>query len=107
LTGEEFTERYFDQMEILLGMRSEAPTPAPQPAAPSPRLQAPVASGPMVSAPPTRDSQSWSSGRPLGETRTRLTAEEMDLAERLGLEPAEYLRQKEKLMRLKQAGAIQ
>jgi hypothetical protein len=43
----------------------------------------------------------------MGDMRTKLSPEELDLADRLNLAPEEYLRQKEKLIRLKQAGAIQ
>jgi hypothetical protein len=111
--GSEFSDAYFAHIESFLGLRQEE-TPTPQPAppqytappqftppAPSPRPQAPP-----VSAPISRESLSWSSGRPTN-SRMPLTGEEIDIAQTLGLDPQEYARQKEKLQRLKAAGAIQ
>src|SRR5262249_36969593 len=63
-----------------------APTPAPAPRNP-PRQQ--TYGGPPVSAPPTRDVPSWTSGRPASQP-TRLTAEEVELARGLGISLEEY-----------------
>jgi len=83
--GSEFSEKYFDRMEVLLGLKPEAqpvsngqaerpaPPPPPRAAAP-PRQQAPY-----VSAPPTREVPSMSTGRP-ANSRITLTAEETEFA---------------------------
>jgi len=113
-TGEEFTDPYFDRMEVLLGFKraaqphgngaqrdsiptepvnvSASPPPppprdtAPHTLAPPVRRQVPAA---PVSAPPTRDAPSMVSGRPTGEP-LRLTREQQDIARSLGLSDEEY-----------------
>jgi hypothetical protein len=62
--------------------------------------------GAPVSAPPTREALSMSTGRPTNEP-TRLTVEEVQLARSLGISEDEYKAQKAKMNRLKAAGAIQ
>jgi hypothetical protein len=119
--GSEFTERYFDRMEILLGLRQE-PTPAPVVAPPDhPRLRedrgqatAPRNSAPVrkqqyaapVSAPPTREPPSMVTGRSRS-FRQPLTTDELHIAQQCGQTPEQYQEQKEKMQRLKAAGAIQ
>jgi hypothetical protein len=106
--GEEFTDRYFDRMEELLGFRPPAKSNGGNGgSALTPRAAAPVRqySGPAVSAPPTRDVPSFSTGRPTGEL-SRLTTEEAALARSLEISPQEYAEQKQKMARLKQAGVI-
>jgi len=120
-TGEEFTEKYFDRMESLLGFQQPpaqtktAPTvnghaPVSAPTAP-PRDAAPVRqqqqrSGPPVSAPPTRDVPSFASGRPTTR-RAPLTETELQIAKNSGISPEEYQLQKEKMLQLQAAGVIQ
>src|SRR5262249_6543734 len=79
---------FIDTVERYLGLRQQAPTngnghdratPMSAPT-PAPRHSMPLGqqySGPAVSAPPSRDPPSWSSGRPMN-TRAPLTAAERD-----------------------------
>jgi hypothetical protein len=78
-------------------------TPAPRNGTP----QRPVVQrqGAPVSAPPTREAPSMTTGRPT--TDTRLTSEEIALAKSLGITTQEYQEQKAKMRRLQQAGVIQ
>jgi hypothetical protein len=125
-TGEEFTEKYFDRMEHLLGFQQQPPAqpkPAPTqenkvnghapvsaPTAP-PRDAAPVRQqqqrpGPSVSAPPTRTAPSMTTGKP-PHSQPQLTAEEVALAASLRISLQEYAEQKDKMRRMQQAGIIQ
>ena len=113
----EWTDAYFDRMESLLGLKpamngngqvhERPPMSAPTP---TPRHSAPVRQqnygGPPVSAPPSRDAPSWTTGRPMS-TRAPLTAAEVDIARAAGISVEEYARQKEKMEKLKAAGVIQ
>lgn len=117
-TGEEFTEPYFDRMEALLGVEREMrsygngaqpdtiPT-EPQQRDTAPRTSAPPvrrqASAGLVSAPPTRDVLSMTSGRPASEP-LRLTREEQELARTLGLTDSQYIEGKKRMMAEKAAG---
>jgi hypothetical protein len=120
-TGEELTDKYFDRMEAFLGLRQNAPKPATNghsaPAAPrtapaaAPRNPTPMRQqqqrpGPSVSAPPTREVPSMASGRPVGR-RVPLTADEIQIAANSGISQEEYATQKEKMARLRAAGAVQ
>jgi hypothetical protein len=124
-TGEELTEKYFDRMDHLLGFRQQQPAqPKPAPtqenkvnghapvsAPAAPRDAAPVRQqqqrpGPSVSAPPTRTAPSMTTGRPINH-HPPLTADEVALAAHLKISPEEYALQKDKMQRLKAAGAIQ
>jgi hypothetical protein len=120
-TGEELTDRYFDRMEAFLGLKQNVPKPAtnghtspaaPRPAPataprnPTPMRQQQQRPGPSVSAPPTREVPSMASGRPVGR-RLPLNAEELQIAQSLGLSAEEYQTQKEKMERLRAAGAVQ
>jgi hypothetical protein len=110
--GSEFTERYFDRMEILLGIKQEQPRqvqerpPVTNAAAtgngapPRRQMAAPV------SAPPTRDVPSMSTGKSRN-FRQPLTADELHIAQACGQTPEQYQAEKEKMMRLKASGVIQ
>src|SRR5262245_7233962 len=119
--GEEFTEPYFDRMEQMLGFKQEQrpPQPRPQPNGngqlppdhnrqqAAPRNAAPVQrqqyAGPPVSAPPTRDAPSMTTGRAPSEPM-RLTNEELELARTLKLSPQEYAEGKKRMLREKGEG---
>jgi hypothetical protein len=119
--GGQFTDLYFDRMESLLGFRQQQqPKPSsnghaapaaprnPPPAAPA-RNGAPARqqyTGPSVSAPPTREVPSFASGRPTSR-RAPLSENELQIAKNSGISPEEYQLQKQKMERLKAAGAIQ
>jgi hypothetical protein len=125
-TGEEFTEKYFDRMESLLGFQQQPPAqtktaptqdnkvnghapvsaPAEPPRNPTPVRQQQQRSGPPVSAPPTRDVPSLASGRPTTR-RVPLTEVELQIAKNSGISPEEYQLQKEKMLQLQAAGVIQ
>jgi hypothetical protein len=100
-TGEEHTPRYLERLEFHLGMRQQPQ--APRNAAPAPRQQY---KGPPMSAPPHRDPPSYTTGRPTS-FRAPLTQAEKDMAVASGISEQEYAKQKEKMMRLQAAGAIQ
>jgi hypothetical protein len=114
--GQQFTDPYFDRMESLLGFRKQQqPKPASNghaaPAAAPARNDGSVRQqqqrpGPSVSAPPTREVPSMASGRPVGR-RVPLTADELQIAQSLGISAEEYQTQKEKMERLRAAGAVQ
>jgi hypothetical protein len=93
-TGEEFTPRYFRAVEEHLGLRDEHPQRSAR--------VAPRHRGPAVSAPPTRESISLATGRPMRDTR--LSAEELSLAATIGITPEEYRLGKERMMREKGEG---
>src|SRR5262245_27471936 len=79
-TGAEGSDEYFDRMEHMLGLRHAEPLPEPRPLPERPRPSAPARprySGAPVSAPPSRDSHSMSTGRAVNE-RTPLTREELE-----------------------------
>src|SRR5262249_8925567 len=123
-TGEEMTEPYFDRMEVMLGLRQRTQpngngrtesAPAPAPARPvtvdRPPPQPPVqAEGRRmsvpVSAPPTREAPSMRTGRPVSY-RAPLTRDELEIAAASGQTPEQYQQQKEKMLRMKQAGELQ
>jgi hypothetical protein len=127
-TGEDMTPVYYDRMEQMLGLRQQPPVGAegrPQsngngqvesrPSAP-PRNEAPPdhsrgqaprrAMAAPVSAPPTREVPSMTTGR-APRHRAPLTADELQIAQQCGQTPEEYQQQKEKMQHLKQIGAIQ
>jgi hypothetical protein len=102
--GEEFTDPYYDRMEHALGLRHVAPQPEPQPLPERQRASTPARqNGPPVSAPPTRDSYSMSTGRPQGGP-TQLSGEERQLAKTLGLTDEQYRKGKERMLREKAGG---
>jgi hypothetical protein len=77
-----------------------APTPTPRAAPPQQRMAV------NVSAPPTREVPSYSTGRAPSH-RAPLTADELYIAQQSGQTPEQYQDQKEKLRRMKESGAIQ
>jgi hypothetical protein len=106
-TGAEGSDDYFERMEHMLGLRSVA-MPEPQPM-PERKVSAPTRpqySGAPVSAPPSRESPSYSTGRPV-TSQAPLTRDELEIARASRISPQEYQKQKEKMLRLKAAGAIQ
>jgi hypothetical protein len=95
-TGDQdFGARYYDRLEHHLGLR---PQRQPQ--------QTRTVSRPVqqrqtsVSAPPTRDSVSLSTGRPTG--RVQLSGEERELAAMLGLSETDYATEKQRMLRTQQ-----
>jgi hypothetical protein len=109
--GSEFTDEYYDCMDRLLGLRQQAQpngNGSLQPAAQ--RQPAPVRQqqrvGAPVSAPPTREIPSMSTGRP-STFRAPLTAAQKEIARSSGISDREYSEQLEKMRRLQAAGAIQ
>src|SRR5262245_31844637 len=103
-TGAEGSDEYFDRMEHMLGLRHAEPLPEPRPL-PERTVSRPRYSGAPVSAPPTREAPSLSTGRASNE-RTPLTREELETARASKISPEEYQKQKQKMLRLKAAGVI-
>jgi hypothetical protein len=104
--GEADTDAHLDRMEGMLGLRHAAPQPEPAllPERPAQPRAAPVRQqGALVSAPPTRDSYSMSTGRPQGGP-TQLSGEERQLAKTLGLTDEQYRKGKERMLREKAGG---
>src|SRR5262245_38332334 len=111
-TGGEFTDPYFDRMEAMLfgatnGRAESRPSPAPStprqvepPRQPAARMSAPV------SAPPTREVPSMSTGRSPGY-RAPLSKDELEIAAACGQTPEQYQAQKERMMRMKANQEIQ
>lgn len=107
-TGQTFTDAYFERMEVLLGFKPETQQ---QPAA-SPQPQHSAA---PVSAPPTRDAPSMSTGRAPTPTKVTLSPEEREVAASIAQSRGmtqqeaerEYARQKLRMIQEKQAGNIQ
>jgi len=97
-TGQEFTDPYYDRMESMLGIapRTNGQTqPRPSPAPAAPRYEAPVRqqrSTVPMSAPPSRDVPSFSTGRPQGGP-VRLTDKQREAAQFSGVSEEEYARQ--------------
>jgi hypothetical protein len=96
-TGDdEFGARYYERLEHHLGLRPQR----------QPQQQARPASRPAVrqqtsvSAPPTRDSISMSTGRPTG--RVQLSSEEREFAAMVGLSDAEYAENKRRMLATQQ-----
>jgi hypothetical protein len=96
--GQEYTDLYFDKMNVLLGLKQEA-QPAPAPRAAPARRPAYVGS---FSAPPTREAPSMKTGRPL-ERQPQLSREELEVAQNSGISAEEYARQKAKWEAMKRA----
>jgi hypothetical protein len=103
--GEEWTDNYFGRMEELLGMRPEQPRNS-NGTQHQTRAAAVRYSGPPPSAPPHRDVPSMRTGRSQN-FRAPLTRAEVEIARASGISDGEYQTQKEKIMRMKQAGLHQ
>jgi hypothetical protein len=103
--GSEWTDAYFRKMEYLLGIsppqsnRDNPPTPRPAPV----RQQY---AGPPVSAMPSRDIPSMGTGRSQSY-REPMTAAEREIARSTGISDEQYMKGKERMLRLKAAGVIQ
>jgi len=114
--GEQFTEPYFDRMELLLGLRQQPQTNGgngherpsiEQPRVPAPQQRPqPRPMGANVSAPPTREVPSFSTGRPVGRMPP-LSKEELEVAAACGQTPEQYQAQKARMLKAKAEGAIQ
>jgi hypothetical protein len=112
--AEEYSPAYFERLEHHLGLRPVQDGPngqvaqmdrspierAKQTLNPQPQRQA---SAP-VSAPVSRESPSWSSGRPASETTLKLTPQEAELAATIGITPQQYLEGKKRMLREKGEG---
>jgi hypothetical protein len=87
-------------------VNGHAPVSAPT----APRTPTPVRqqqyNGGAASAPTSREVPSMASGRTVGR-RVPLTAEELQVAQNSGISAEEYQTQKEKMARLRAAGAVQ
>lgn len=101
-TGENGTPRYYFAMESLLELPQAEPSPQPQ------QQQASAPSRPAgaanVSAPPSRESPSMSTGRPVVSSKVTLSAEEREVARASGLSDEQYARGKQRMLREKAAG---
>jgi hypothetical protein len=120
--GQQFTDPYFDRMETLLGFKQQqqpkpsnnghaAPAAPRNPASAAPARNAPPVrqqqyNGGAVSAPTSREAPSMASGRPASR-RVPLNADELQIAQSLGISAEEYQTQKERMARLRAAGAVQ
>jgi hypothetical protein len=111
--GGQWTPEYFERMEVLLGLKQEQPRQVQERpvtnAAPATGNGAPPRRQPMavpVSAPPTREVPSFATGKSRS-FRQPLTADELHIAQACGQTAEQYQEQKEKMQRLKAAGAIQ
>jgi hypothetical protein len=112
-TGEEFTPRYIERIEHHLGMRRPQPSNGNGSAAPTPvqRQSAPVSApardrmAAPVSAPPTRDVPSMSTGRSQSGP-IRLTAAQIEIARASGISDEQYAENLKKMERMKAAGEL-
>jgi hypothetical protein len=103
---------FIPTLERHLGLRQQQPRPQPQPQQPQPqpRYEAPPArqqqrSNVPMSAPPTREAPSMSTGRSPSH-RVPLTAEQRDAARFSGISEQEYERQLRRMEAMKAAGAL-
>jgi hypothetical protein len=92
-TGEEFTQKYIDSMEVHLGMRSKEES-----ATRSERT--------VVSAPVSREAPSLKDGRPV-TTRITLTPDQRSAARMAGISEVEYAKQLIRMNEAKKNGLIQ
>jgi hypothetical protein len=106
-------DNFIPSIERHLGLRREQqPQPQPQPR-PQAQPQPQPRNGPVrqqristpVSAPPSREPASMSTGRPQS-FRAPLTAEEVEIARASGITPERYAQEKEKMLRMKAAGQL-
>jgi hypothetical protein len=110
--GDPFSDLYFEKLENLLGFKQSNGNGSYRSAPPSVQRQAaPVrqqraAGGPVMSAPPTRDVPSMSTGRPTN-VRRPLTQAQRDIAKNCGISDEKYQEQLEIMDRQKAAGMHQ
>jgi hypothetical protein len=100
---EPYSAEYYQRMETLLGLRPDVSAPPVRSAEPAPQLrrqQSPVG----ISAPPTRETPSWSSGRRDSETRMTLTAQDRELAAMWNISEQDYLKAKARVAREREQG---
>src|SRR5215475_2203475 len=108
--GGEFTDEYFNRIEVLLGLKQEQRATNGGGVAPSPIVQRQAA---PVSAPPTREAPSMTTGR-APESKVHMSKEEVEIAlankwsedepDRKAIE--RYARNKQKMMKAKANGEI-
>jgi hypothetical protein len=94
---EEFGASYYERLEHHLGLR---PQRQPQQSARQVVQRPAMRQQTSVSAPPTRDSISISTGRPTG--RVELSGEEREFARMVGLTDAEYAENKRRMLATQQ-----
>jgi hypothetical protein len=106
--GEAFSPAYYARMDALLGFKQGNGNGAQQPSAPTaPRNSAPVRKqqyAAPVSAPPTREVPSMSTGR--APRPTQLTAAQREAARFAGISDEEYGAQLRKMEQMKAAGML-
>jgi hypothetical protein len=112
--GDAFSDLYFSKLENLLGLKQaqsngngtyqSAPPSVQRQAAPV--RQQRTAGGPLMSAPPTREVPSMSTGRPTN-VRRPLTQAQRDIAKNCGISDEKYQEQLEIMERQKAAGMHQ
>lgn len=83
------TPAYFQFLEEKLGYRQPAPQPQPEP---EPQPEPPQRRMAPVSAPPSRDVPSPSTGRPSNNSRVTLTPEQREAARLSGIDEVTYAR---------------
>jgi hypothetical protein len=103
---------FIPTLERHLGLRQQQPRPRPQPQQPQPqpRYETPPArqqqrSNVPMSAPPSREPASMSTGRPQS-FRAPLTKDELEIAQASGITPERYAQEKEKMLKMKAAGLL-
>jgi hypothetical protein len=100
--GSEWTDTYFDKMDDLLGFR---PPQRQANRSEGQQVRQQPYRGPQISAPPSREVPSPSTGRPQSY-RAPLTKAEVEIAQASGITDAEYQTQKERMLRLQERGVI-
>jgi hypothetical protein len=100
------TDEYYAALDHAFPVARTEPNPE---VSEPPRIDPPKAVVPQqqqthYSAPPTRETASWSNGKPASENRVTLTAQDRELAAMWGLSEKEYLVAKERVAREKAAG---
>jgi len=114
MAGGQYTDAYFDQMEVLLGMRAARMESTESKERASQQPVQPQRQAAPVSAPPTREAPSMSTGRAPSPTKVTLSAAEQEVAynsrprDDMTRQEANalYARNKIELQRKKAAGEI-
>ncbi len=104
---------FFDQLDRLEQQARQhavpaenKPMPEPTPPAPQRNAAAPRQNSARFSAPVSRELPGGYRDELSDPSKVHLSAEELDIARRLNLSPAEYGREKLKMLRAKAAGEI-